>query len=316
MVSEGMKIEIVCRFELAGRKRQKKLGMTIVELLDAYRDDFVKRKARGVDGINSLRKAVVAYKGNNVNINEVDKDYLLGFINFLRNDYKRKSGGAVASNTALTYCRLLSAALNMAVRRGLITENPFRQVSSADKIHANASRRAYLNILELKAMAAAYCPKQMVKQAYLFSCYCGLRLSDIRRLTWKDLVCDGEQWRMTVSMKKTATPIYLPLSSHALSCLPPRKEAQSDALVFASLPTLTTIETTLRQWAANAGVTKHITFHTARHTFATMILTLGADLYTTSKLLGHSNVATTTIYARIVDKKKDEAVRLIDDSLD
>ena len=67
----------------------------------------------------------------------------------------------------------------------------------------------------------------------------------------------------------------------------------------------------LRKWASEAGITKHLTFHTARHTFATMMLTLGADLYTTSKLLGHTDVATTQIYAKIVDKKKDEAVNLV-----
>jgi hypothetical protein len=55
-----------------------------------------------------------------------------------------------------------------------------------------------------------------------------------------------------------------------------------------------------------------ITFHTSRHTFATMMLTLGADLYTTSKLLGHANVKTTQIYAKIVDSKKVEAVNLVD----
>ena len=62
----------------------------------------------------------------------------------------------------------------------------------------------------------------------------------------------------------------------------------------------------------DAGVTKHISFHTSRHSFATMMLTLGADLYTTSKLLGHSNVKTTQIYANIVDSKKVAAVHLLD----
>lgn len=68
----------------------------------------------------------------------------------------------------------------------------------------------------------------------------------------------------------------------------------------------------LKVWAKDAGVTKHISFHTSRHSFATMMLTLGADLYTTSKLLGHSNVKTTQIYAKIVDSKKVEAVNLLD----
>ena len=67
----------------------------------------------------------------------------------------------------------------------------------------------------------------------------------------------------------------------------------------------------LQHWAKVAGITKHISFHVARHTHATMMLTLGADLYTVSKLLGHKNIATTQIYAKIVDKKKEEAIGLI-----
>jgi site-specific recombinase XerD len=72
-----------------------------------------------------------------------------------------------------------------------------------------------------------------------------------------------------------------------------------------------TINNILQKWAKAAGVTKHISFHVARHTHATMMLTLGADLYTVSKLLGHKNIATTQIYAKIVDKKKEEAISLI-----
>ncbi|WP_420493249.1 tyrosine-type recombinase/integrase [Segatella copri] len=64
------------------------------------------------------------------------------------------------------------------------------------------------------------------------------------------------------------------------------------------------------------GITKQISFHTARHTFVTMMLTLGADIYTTSKLLGHSRISTTEIYAKIIDKKKDEAMNLIDKYFD
>ena len=72
----------------------------------------------------------------------------------------------------------------------------------------------------------------------------------------------------------------------------------------------------LKEWAKNAGVMKKITYHTGRHTFATMMLTLGVDLYTVSKLLGHSNVKTTQIYAKIINKKKDDAVNLVNGLFD
>jgi site-specific recombinase XerD len=67
----------------------------------------------------------------------------------------------------------------------------------------------------------------------------------------------------------------------------------------------------LKKWAFTAGITKNITFHTGRHTFATMMLSLGADIYTVSKLLGHKELATTQIYAKVLDKRKQDAVSLI-----
>ena len=72
----------------------------------------------------------------------------------------------------------------------------------------------------------------------------------------------------------------------------------------------------IRKWMQNADIKKHISFHCSRHTFATMMLTLGVDIYTTSKLLGHSNVSTTQIYSKIVDEKKVEAVNKVDNLFD
>lgn len=79
-----------------------------------------------------------------------------------------------------------------------------------------------------------------------------------------------------------------------------------------NLPSKDTIYKDIKKWAAAAKITKKVSFHTARHTFATMMMTLGTDLYTTSKLLGHTNVRTTQIYAKIVDKQMDDAVNLLD----
>lgn len=91
---------------------------------------------------------------------------------------------------------------------------------------------------------------------------------------------------------------------------------KDDDQIFPNLPAEPNINKNLKKWTDAAKVTKHITYHTIRHSFATMLLTLGADLYTTSKLLGHANVKTTTIYAKVVNKKKDDAVNLVDSVFD
>jgi len=82
------------------------------------------------------------------------------------------------------------------------------------------------------------------------------------------------------------------------------------------LPSTTHINILLKPWANAAGTDKKFSFHTARHTFATMMLTLGADLYTTSKLLGHTDVKMTQVYAKIINRKKDEAVNLVNGLFD
>ena len=112
-------------------------------------------------------------------------------------------------------------------------------------------------------------------------------------------------------MQKTKAPIYLPLSPEALRWMPERGNKSSQDNVF-DLPSAAAVNVLIKPWAKAAGINKHFTFHTARHTFATMMLTLGADIYTVSKLLGHTKVETTQIYAKIINKKKDDAVSLID----
>lgn len=163
---------------------------------------------------------------------------------------------------------------------------------------------------ELKRLIGTECKYEIMKQAFLFSCLCGLRVSDIRKLKWNDLQKSGERIRIEIKMQKTKEPLYLPISDEALKWLPQQNEAKGDDLIF-PLTHEGTINKILQKWAKDAGIIKHISFHVARHTHATMMLTLGADLYTVSKLLGHKNIATTQIYAKIVDKKKEEAISLI-----
>ena len=126
---------------------------------------------------------------------------------------------------------------------------------------------------------------------------------------------NGGRVRIEITMQKTKEPLYLPISDEALKWLPERSEAGDSDFIF-PLTHEGTVNDTLQHWAKVAGITKHISFHTARHTFATMMLTLGADLYTTSKLLGHTDVKMTQVYAKIINRKKDEAVNLVNGLFD
>jgi integrase len=218
--------------------------------------------------------------------------------------------------TAINYLACVRNALNMAVREGILSVNPFNQLSAQDKIKTPESKREYLTIEEVRRLEGTPCEYEFAKRAFLFGCYCGLRISDIRRLKWSDLIKDGNNYRINIVMHKTQSPIYLPLSKKAINWVPVRKDMSDDALLFPGLPKQISAPLYLSAWVKAAGITKRITFHASRHTFATMMLTLGVDLYTVSKLLGHSKIETTQIYAKIINKKKDDAVNLIDEMFD
>lgn len=288
--------------------------MRLLDLIDLYKKWIDENgKSMGPSAFSGLKKALTQFHGDGITLKQADKDYCIAFTNFLRNEYKSCTKRPLAINSIASLTASLSATFNWAVRNDYLRENPFDRISSNDRVYHVESQRHYLEIDELKRLIATDCPtRQSVKQAFLFSCYCGLRTSDIRALRWGQIHKDGEQWRVSVVMKKTDTPIYLPLSSQAMKWLPERGVAGDDDKVF-SLPTTSRVSIILGNWAKAAGVKKEITFHVSRHTFATLMLTLDVDLYTTSKLLGHKNIATTQIYAKIIDQKKDDAVNRVDE---
>ncbi len=265
--------------------------------------------------LNTVR-ALKLFRGDYIAFRDVDKEFLSEFTDYLRQMPKAskygvlKAGGRLSNNSVVSYYGTLRTAINRAYKEGIITVNPTKEFDFASKVRQEPSRREYLTIDELKTLINTECRYEIVKRAFLFSSLCGLRISDIRKLRWCDLQRNGRRVRIEITMQKTKEPLYLPISDEALKWLPERGEANDSDFIF-PLTHEGTVNDTLQHWAKVAGITKHISFHVARHTHATMMLTLGADLYTVSKLLGHKNIATTQIYAKIVDKKKEEAIGLI-----
>ena len=297
----------------------KKTSIRSKMLLDDWMETYLAEQERkGVRGLKLLRtvcRMLPLYR-KKVRMQEIDKEWCLDFIDWIQHTYKTRWGKPLSPKSTAGYVGYFSTALNAAVRAEVIPENPFMTLAATERIKVPESKREYLTIDEIKVLIDTECPREDVKRAYLFSCYCGLRLSDVYALRWKDIILDGEQYRMSTVMKKTTTPIYLPLSRHAIRWLPERNGEGDELKIFDGLPAEPNINKVLAKWVETAKIAKKITYHTSRHTFATMMLTLGADLYTVSKLLGHANVKTTQIYAKIVDSKKVEAVNLVDSVFD
>ena len=162
-------------------------------------------------------------------------------------------------------------------------------------IQEQETRREFLTVEELNTLAATPCEYKDLKRATLFSALTGLRHCDIQKMQWKEIQIDGDQARLNFTQKKTKGVEYTPISAQALElCGEPRNPNQ---LVFEDLPAPSWISRPLKKWLETAGITKKITFHCFRHTFATLQLSNGTDIYTVSKMLGHTNVKTTQIYA-------------------
>ena len=255
------------------------------------------------------------YKGKKITLGDVDRDFCVGYGEYLCNATSRKNkycpAKPLSSGTRTLYFKGFSTALNAAVKAGHLQTNPMEHLDATKIVGKNTpNERVYLTADELRKLIATKCKRENVRNAFLFCCMCGLRWSDVSTLKWSDIHADGDEWKIEKRMIKTSELLYLPLSNEAKNYLPSQDLKESDELIF-TLPTLWGTERVLVEWVKEAKITKHVTFHCARHTFATLMLTQGADLYTTSKLLGHTDVKTTQIYAKIVDAKKAEAVNLL-----
>ena len=137
--------------------------------------------------------------------------------------------------------------------------------------------------------------------AFLFSCLTGLRFCDIIVLKWSNI----QNKELNITQQKTNLPVSINLNESAIAIL--GAPAGIDDLVF-NLPSHTSCLKNLKVWCKKAGITKKITWHCARHSFATGIIYYGADVKNASSLLGHSSLAYTDRYVRIVEKLKEKAV--------
>ena len=261
-------------------------------MLDFFKSITDKKTGGSYKPYLNTYKHLVKFTKGEISFNQVDRKFC--------NDFKEYLLQRVSQNAAHTYFARLKAVLNQAIYKEIITANPAKFC----QIKTEEVQKEFLTIKELRKLKDTPCYNQQTKNAFLFSCYTGLRYSDIDNLRFEDIV-DGY---LRFRQKKTKGYERIKLSKSALEIVGIQKEGGiKEGKIFHLLyPTTTIVH--IQQWVRDAGITKHITWHSGRHTFATMALSSGVDLYTVSKLLGHREIRTTQIYAKLIDKKKDEAV--------
>ena len=297
-------------------KKEVEMPKDEMLLLDWIKEFEELQRRRGVKSLGATKRFHVSVQdfGRNPKLKDIDKSFCLAYIDFLRN-YTKKDGTDYSVKSKFDMFECLNNAINTAIQQEILTANPINKIDRSERIRRKESQRDFLTIDEVKRLIATPCDNPTVKQAYLFACSCGLRIGDVLNLKWKDISEDKGTWRASILMLKSQRPLYIPLGEQARKWMPEQGEDGPNEKVFKL--NRQAINENLQSWAEAAGITnKKVTFHTSRHTFATMLLTLGADIYTVSKLLGHTSVKTTQIYAKIIDQKKDDAVSLVDNIFD
>lgn len=252
----------------------------------------------------------------NITFADITPKWVEGFKDYLENKAEafgcdrreRTDKRPLSQNSRQSYFNKLRACLRQAYEDGIIRTNPMRGILG---FSTQEGTRDYLTLDEVKDMAAADCDFPEIKHAFLFSCLTGLRRSDIVKLTWGEVTQLNGRTRLIFRQKKTGGQEYLDITPQAAELIGERGNSKLTDPVFGDIRYPSDTNDSLRIWALRAGIDKNVTFHVGRHTFAVLMLTLGTDIYTVSKLLGHRELKTTQIYAKLVDSTKSDTVNCI-----
>ena len=258
--------------------------------------DYLRKKVNAIKVKNSrennenMIRHLATFR-KNVTLAEINRPFYQQFVDFLLSK--------LSINSARLMAVLLKARLHDAFIDGMIASMPDLYGIAPKKESTDIE---FLTLDELKALVATDATEE-VRNPFLFCCFTGLRFSDVKALRWENI----ENGIIVLRMRKTREMVRVPLSENARRFLP---EAREKGLVFRIGP-LNTLTRGLKTWAKNAKIKKRMHFHMSRHTFGTLALENGADIYTVSKLLGHKNVETTQIYAKVLDEGRKKAVDAI-----
>ncbi len=233
-----------------------------------------KHTGRNLDNWTSASNYLKDFTNGSIKFSELNEKFCNDFKDYLLTTKSRRGSAALSVNSAALYFLTLKTALKQAYTDGLLYTDLNVKIRP---IKNKETKREYLTIEELNKLANTPCNNDILKRAALFSALTGLRFSDIHKLVWSEVRYTKEQGYFLSFRQKNSTYTNKQLS----------------------------------KWLKEAGITKKITFHCFRHTFATLLLTEGVDIYTVSKMLGHREIKTTQIYAKIIDDAKRKAANKI-----
>jgi integrase len=291
------------------KEQQEQYAREQIQILPYIEDVIKKRQATLTSGTMRVwANFLIKYKEfegkNKLTFGQMSRAKIEEFAAFIAN-YKSKKVEKLAVNSQKGMIRCLIAVLNEAYKDEIITFNPNQTVEMPK---GEQRQKEFLTLPELQALYATDCKNDTVKRLSLFSALTGLRHSDCIGLRWENIT-GSDSPNIKFSQQKTKSTTYLPISADALQLCGQRTNERDK--IFEGVHNSQFCNKIIAEWVKNAGINKNITFHCFRHTFATLQLTHGTDIYTVSKMLGHSDVKTTQVYAQIVDEKKQQAANAI-----
>lgn len=247
----------------------------------------------------SALKHLKAFSPRGLKFNELDNHWLEQFKHFLISTQKLKSTSAVS------YFNVVLHSVHDAFRDRMI-EIDYAEFVKAPK--AEQAIRVYLTEEEILKLENTECKNPLLKKAFLFSCNTGMAYADIKNLKWKDIQKDLDgNYTIAFHRKKTKELQYLPIINEAVEIL--GVKGKPDEIIFNNLTYNSWMNTVLKEWVCIARIEKYITFHTGRHSFATLMLHKGVDIVHLSKLLNHKDLKTTMHYAKVMNEDLRDAVK-------
>jgi integrase len=287
--------------------RIKELGeMSFIQFFKKLTD---KRKASNHDNWNCTYNYLVAFARGDLKFENMTEKLCKEFHEYLISTKSiRSEKTTLSQNSASSYFNKFKAALKEAYKDGYLQTDLNSKVKSIKLVE---TQRNFLTLEEVNSLVKTDCNNPTLKRAALFSALTGLRFSDIAKLTWQELeYIEGNGYFIQFKQKKTKGVEMMPISDQAYGLLGERMAALTK--VFQEFKYSDTTNKHFQKWIDAAGITKDITFHCFRHTYATLQLSKGTDIYTVSKMLGHRELKTTQVYAKIIDKTKREAANKIE----
>ena len=294
-------------------------AMTLLDLFDDYIKDYsklvgVSKTKKTCDRYILTRNRIEEFMASEYNhtdiaVNDVNPKFINGFDIFLRTRYK------VSNNYAMKMIQRFRTIYQVAIDNGWANKNPF----SSFKLRFENTERGYLTMEELTLLMNKQITSKRLEQirdVFVFSCFTGLAYCDAQALTAEHIINgpNNSPWLRT-HRKKTSTPVDVPLLEVPLQILAKYEGCNANGKLL-PIPTNQKCNDYLKEIAALCGIEKRLTFHLARHTFATTVtLTNGVPIESVSKMLGHRSLKTTQVYAKIVHNKLAEDMSKLSDRL-